>query len=276
MKDRSIEINVFIGLPGAGKSYYARENFDENYIYLCTDRIREEIFEYNFTDYIREKVFQEVITRIRNSIVEKSYKVGFVIDTSYFNGSRDRIRFLEELNRIQIEENISFEIIFNCFKWEFEECVKNSWNKAIERRLPRKLLEELNRELVFPKSDEYPQDIFTYRIKNIYPENIERLFPDIIFVSKIDKGDKENLYQLKEKCDALEELKGDMVSIEDLEKIGGIKIEKDRFNMGNRYILERYKGIKLTLEYEREVINTSKGDTEVDIILKDIKFEGMI
>lgn len=243
MKRRNIEMNIFIGLPGAGKSYYAKENFDNSYIYLCTDRIREELFEYNFTDYIREKVFQEVINRIRKAIIDKSYKNGFVIDTSYFNGSRDRIRFLEELNKIQVEQNIEFEIIFNCFRWEFEECVKNSWNKAIERRLPRKLLEELDRELLFPKSDEYPQDIFTYRIKNIYPENIEKLFPDVIFVSKIDKGDKEKLYQLKEKYDILAELKGDMVSVEDLEKIGGIKIEKDRFNMSDRYILGNYSAI---------------------------------
>jgi len=269
------KIHILIGLPASGKSTYAREEMKfENKIIHCTDEIRESLFNYEFNALIRERVFRELIKRVKKSILEDRYS-NIVIDTSFLNSLKDRIRFLEDLYILIKEYGIDLEITLYYFSSNIEQCLERNQRKPPKRRLNKEIINYLEAELEIPKQGDYLESEFKYKIEIIYQDKIEDILDKVTFNTSLDKRSEKKLWELFKASNKIKEYIGEPLALN--EAINLLKIEnKKNILLDNTSICSiEYCGTKLKVDYEIVVLIDTERNEQRFMDIKNCEIVGV-
>lgn len=117
---------MLVGLPGTGKSYYAKQLEEKGYFVHCS----EEYGDVNDMS-INNKVFRELQSRIRDDLKTGNSVIYDATNTKY----KRRMGFLRELKSIDCEK------ICHWVYLPYEKCLEN--NEGRERSIPKEVIKQI-------------------------------------------------------------------------------------------------------------------------------------
>ena len=133
----SLILHFLIGLPGSGKSTFAKLISDK---IISTDDIRMDLYGNETTQGIWREIETEAIQRITTTLAKGN---SLVYDATNFKRSY-RIDFLQKVER-EIK-NKKLNIKFRCIAWylktPLETCI--AWNQQRERQVPEDIITSMD------------------------------------------------------------------------------------------------------------------------------------
>ena len=149
-------IYLLCGIPGSGKSTWAKNQLDDNSIWISRDLIRFSMVSEKEEYFSKEKeVFKEFIKQInvaiRNNNIENIY-----IDATHINEvSRDNI-----LSKIAIKDVDELNIVY--FNTSLETCISRNTRRLGRECVPEKAITKMYKNFTHPEKDT------KYTYNNIY------------------------------------------------------------------------------------------------------------
>lgn len=133
---------MMIGLPGSGKSFYARKISEETgAILYSSDDIREELYGNSNNQNHNKEIFAELQRRLKRSL--RDGKSAIYDATNLSPGYRRQ--FVEQVKKIGCEAVCVF------VDTPFEECVAR--NKKRVRKVPERVIRRMQEKLVPPNKE---------------------------------------------------------------------------------------------------------------------------
>lgn len=131
---------MMCGLPGSGKSTYAKKNFvGENIIYLSSDELREELLNDINNQEENNKVFEEMERRTISALKSGKSVVYDACNTSY----KKRMHLLKQINRYNARK------ICIVVYADIEDCYER--NSHREREVPHTSIDKMLKSFYFPQ-----------------------------------------------------------------------------------------------------------------------------
>jgi predicted kinase len=120
---------ILIGIPGAGKSYYAQKYLrDKDTIIVSADEIREMVYgSYKFSESTNKDIMKIAKQKIEEGLL---CNINVVFDATNTNkNNRKQI--------VRIGKKYNVQIIAIVFKTSVSECIKRNELRSLERRVPK-------------------------------------------------------------------------------------------------------------------------------------------
>ena len=153
---------LLCGVPGSGKSYWAKNRFmpyNPNTIYISRDEVRFSILNDNEEYFAHEdEVFDEFVRRINNAINNKEVD-NVIIDATHLNW-KSRNKVLSRLDEI-------WNVTAVVFDTPLEICLNRNDKREGRAKVPRSVIRRMHFQRTDPHKDPFPyHDI-------IYPDKVE-------------------------------------------------------------------------------------------------------
>lgn len=159
MKQKNLVI--FSGIPGAGKTYWARNHLREGDAYVSRDEIRFSIVDEDEDYFSHEaEVFTKFVARIEEELA--SGKRVFA-DATHINWASRR----KLLERIHDKENIDIDVYV--FKTPMEICLARNAQREGRAVVSDTVIKRMRGQMTHPLSDPFKY----HMMKNIYPDGGE-------------------------------------------------------------------------------------------------------
>jgi len=146
---------ILCGIPGCGKSTWAREKLKENmnpiepkWTYVSRDEVRFSMIKEEDDYFAKEKqVFGEYVRRICESLKD-TYTVNTIADATHLNKiSRDKL--INAIYRMCPE--LDFDIVMVYFDIPVEVCIFRNNKRSGRARVPENVIKNMYATLEFPK-----------------------------------------------------------------------------------------------------------------------------
>ncbi len=146
--NKTISLIMLVGLPGSGKSYYAKKL--KNYNIVSSDTIRKELYGNESEQGDAKEVFDLMYTRTRNYLLEGK---NVVYDATNVR-LKKRYNFLTKLKSELKNKIKDYTIIYECcvFAMPYDYCVYNNENR--ERKVPREIIKRMYESFQIPVYEE--------------------------------------------------------------------------------------------------------------------------
>lgn len=125
------EFIMLVGLPGCGKSTYAKKIETEGYVIHSSDAIREELFGDVNSQKDNTKVFDVLHKRIKDDLTKG---ISCVYDATNMSMKR-RKAFLDEISKISCSKKCVLFVV------PIEVC--KEWNQKRERKVPNDVYDKM-------------------------------------------------------------------------------------------------------------------------------------
>jgi len=154
-----------IGLPGAGKSTYWRNELS-NAVYISSDKLREEMFGDVNDQSHNDIIFNEMMNR---TVASLNAEKNVFYDATNLNQKR-RIKFL---NALRERTHVEFDAIALVFAIPFDTCVRRNLNR--ERTVPSYVMDRMYRSFQVPAYCEGWSEIHFIHDENSEVDLIKRV-----------------------------------------------------------------------------------------------------
>ena len=158
-----VEFIMLVGLPGCGKSSYAKKLKDEGYIIHSSDAIREELFGDVNSQKDNTKVFDVLHKRIKDDLTKG---ISCVYDATNMSMKR-RKAFLDEISKISCSKKCVLFVV------PIEVC--KEWNQKRERKVPNDVYDKMLKAFWVPAFYEGWNTIRVVTVKAPYPFKYESM-----------------------------------------------------------------------------------------------------
>lgn len=176
---------MLIGIPGSGKSTYAKKKIDEGCIVVSSDAIRKELYGSEDDQNHNGEVFNEVFHRTKKSILKNKITI---IDATNLSRKR-RINLLKQLPHCEKRATV--------FAVPFEICCER--NSSRERVVPQHAMERMYRSFQPPHYAEGFDEI------NIITKGSDNItLEDILDRNEIPHDNHHHTLNCREHCLATE------------------------------------------------------------------------
>lgn len=137
---------VMVGIPGAGKSTYAKAMKDENVVYVSRDEVRLSLIGENDEYFSKEKaVFREFVKRIQTALDEGK---NVIADASHVSKA-SRAKLANNLNLEGVEY-----VVLNMLTTPIEVCLKRNAQRTGRACVPEDSIRSMKRWSSIPKLGE--------------------------------------------------------------------------------------------------------------------------
>ena len=153
---------ILVGLPGSGKSYWAKRFLNDNTVYISRDEIRFSVLE-DGEDYFNKEgyVYSAFLRKIQEALTN-GYNV--IADATHLNWASRR-KLIQHLVLVNVNVNCVV------FKTSLEVCFQRNAGREGRAHVPEDVIYQMNRAKTHPLSDPY-----TYHMmKNIYEDGSEEV-----------------------------------------------------------------------------------------------------
>lgn len=140
------KLNIFIGIPGSGKSYHAYQ-FYHSCIYINADTLRAV-----FCGDVSDQSKNHVVFQTLEKMVEYFMKLESSIVIDNCNQTRDRRKYW-----VSLAKKYGYRVNAIVMKTSYEECILR--NSKRDRKVPEFVLEKMNKEFQEPTKEEGFDDI---------------------------------------------------------------------------------------------------------------------
>lgn len=141
---------LLCGIPGSGKSFWAKHHADMEHIWVSRDEVRfsmlkdgDEYFKYE------NLVFSEWINRIQKALDNDRVQAVYA-DATHIN-ERSRIKTLRNL-RLSSDIRV-IPVVFNT---PYETCYYRNKNRTDRARVPNRVMWQMHRDWEEPSTKKYP------------------------------------------------------------------------------------------------------------------------
>lgn len=154
-------LNIFVGTPGAGKSFLTKQLLDKNTILISTDSLREEMFGDETYQGKNDEVFGEAQQRIKQLL--SFDKKNVIFDATNYS-------YQLRQNFVKLAQKRQIKIIFYVFLTPYDICVQNNNNR--ERKIEEERIRFFYENLDMPCGAE-SQEIKYVFLNEIYTDNFK-------------------------------------------------------------------------------------------------------
>lgn len=141
---------IMSGIPGSGKSTYAKAAMEEGDVYVSRDEIRfsmvkEDELYFSKEDEVFETFVHTIVINLRDGKTVWA-------DATHLN-PKSRLKLLNEIEMYLMP----FEIDVLCMKTPLKECIaRNENRKGTRAYVPQNIIRKMYNSLAFPRYDEIP------------------------------------------------------------------------------------------------------------------------
>ncbi len=179
------ELFILIGIPGSGKSYWAKHQFHQDLNktkYISRDEIRFALLNDDDNYFDKEKeAYKQFIDTINLALVDDDIEYIIIDATHLTKGSRKKL-----FNNILVNDDVT--ITYVIFETPFNICWKRNKKRKGRAKVPKGVMKNMSNSLNY-------SDLMNERRIMIYDNDLYALFNGIDFVPKIgyysqDRGER--------------------------------------------------------------------------------------